>query len=178
MDHDTSLEDWLARSGHTVGIVFADIVGSTLLLHRLKTRNFALILGAYQTRASQLAAQYNGRLIDRIGDQLLAAFENATTAYEFGSALFDDPGHPKLTVRVGVHIGKVRAHDGHLVGRHIHFGARVVEHGRGNELWVSDAAKIALERESSGLASRISWITVEECELPGIPGPCRLWRAA
>jgi len=178
MGTKTSLEAWLERSRSVVGIVHADIVDSTLLLHRLKTRNFALVLRAYESRAATLATHLEGRLVDRVGDQLLAAFATAGAAYQFASELFRDPGDAKLVIRVGVHFGRVKADDAQLVGRHVHIGARVMELGRGHELWVSDAAKTALERESLSLAASIEWITSQECELQGVPDKHRVWRAA
>ena len=178
MNQEVSLDVWLERSPRAVGIVFTDIVGSTLLIHRLKTTNFSLILREYQSRAMQLAAGFDGRLIDRTGDELFAAFRTATGAYQFASALFEDPGHPQLIVRAGVHFGTVQSDDARLVGRNVHLGARILEYGGDHELWVSDAAKLALEVESAAVASSITWLTSVEAQLKGIPDAQRLWRAA
>jgi class 3 adenylate cyclase len=174
----TSLGDWLEHSAGAIGIVFSDIVGSTLLLHRQKTMNYSLILRAHRSRAALLAARFDGRLVDPVGDGLVAAFRGATNAYQFASGLFHDPGDPHISVRAGVHFGPAQTHDEGLIGRHVHLAARVMEHGRDHELWVSDAAKAALEQEWLGFASGITWITSEECELKGIPDRHRLWRAA
>ena len=160
-DESSGLEDWLARSSGVVGIVFTDIVESTILLHRLRTQTFSIILGAYQSRAVQAADICEGRVIDRVGDELLAIFGNAANAYRFAAALIRDSGHPQLDLRAGVHYGKVQAHDGRVVGRSVHVAARVMDHGHGHELWVSDDAKAALEGESAELASTINWITKE-----------------
>jgi len=97
---------------------------------------------------------------------------------QFASALFLDPGHAELSIRAGVHFGTVQAHDGHLVGRNVHAGVRVMQRARGHELWVSDEAKAALQDESVAFSSTLTWVTSEECELQGIPGSRRLWRAA
>lgn len=173
-----SLDEWLEQSGHQVGIVFTDIVGSTLLVQQEKTKNYGLILRAHNSRALSLAEQCDGRVVVNVGDQLLAAFRSATNAFRFAEALFHDPGDAQLRVRAGVHFGTVRAHETGLVGRDVHIAARVMAHGRDSELWVSDAAKQALERESLPLAAAINWIANEECELKGISDAQRLWRAA
>jgi class 3 adenylate cyclase len=178
MNQEIGLADWLERSPRAVGIVFIDIVDSTILLHRLKTMNFTLVLGAYKSRAVAVAARCDGRLVDSVGDELFAVFRTATDAYRFAADLFGDPGHPELRVRAGVHFGSVQAHDGRLVGRNVHLGARIMEQGRDHELWVSDAAKTALESESGSFASAITWLASVECELKGIPDPQRVWRAA
>jgi class 3 adenylate cyclase len=173
-----SLRDWLDDSARVVGIAFTDIIGSTVLIHQQETVTYSHILRAYQTRAVHLTSRLEGRLITHIGDELFAAFRSASNAYHFACALFQDPGHPTLRVRAGIHFGSVQAHDSSLVGRNVHLGARVMAHARDQELWVSDAAKSAIEKESGSLASRIAWITSEECELKGFPGTQRLWRAA
>jgi class 3 adenylate cyclase len=178
MNQVIHLDEWLEHSPRAIGIVFSDIVGSTLLLHRVKTKNFALILGAYKSRAVDLAARFDGRLIDSVGDELFAAFRTATDAYQFASGLFLDPGHPELSVRAGVHFGSVQVLETRLVGRSVHLGARVMEHGHDHEFWISDAAKTALENESTTFASHIAWLDNVECELKGFPDRQRLWRAA
>lgn len=175
---ETSLSGWLEGSAGAIGIVFSDIVGSTVLLHRHKTMDYSLILRAHRSQAALLAARYDGRLVTSVGDELVAAFRSAINAYQFACRLFQDPGDPRISVRAGVHFGPVRAHEEGFVGRHVHLGARVMEYGRDHELWVSDAAKAALEAESSRFASGIAWITSEECQLKGIPDRHRLWRAA
>jgi class 3 adenylate cyclase len=140
--------------------------------------NYSLILRAHRSRATLLAARLDGRLMDPLADELVAAFLSATNAYQFACELFDDPGDPQISVRAGVHFGTVQADEGSLTGRHVHLAARVMEHGHEHELWVSDSAKAALEAESLRLASGIAWITSEECQLKGIPNTHRLWRAA
>jgi class 3 adenylate cyclase len=178
MSQEISLEDWLDHSPRAVGIVFTDIVGSTILIHRLETTNFSLILRAYQARALELAARFGGRVVDKVGDELFAAFRTAADAYRFASALYQDAGHPQLSVRAGVHFGTVQADEGRLVGRNVHLGARIMEHGGDHELWLSDAAKRALESESEAFASAITWLASVDCQLKGIPDTHRLWRAA
>jgi len=72
----------------------------------------------------------------------------------------------------------VRAEGEAIVGRNVHLCARIMQRAAVPELWVSDDAKVALEVESPGLASGISWIARDDCELSGIPGRHSLWRAA
>jgi class 3 adenylate cyclase len=172
------LGEWLESTGGVVGIVLTDLVGSTLLLYRLKTRNYEFIRRAHHDRAAALAAQSGGWLVEKEKDEVLAVFRSATSAYQFAAELFRDAGHPRLSVRAGVHYGAVTPSGAGVIGRSVHLAARITEYGRAHEVWVSDAAKDALERESSAFAAGIPWIASEVCQLKGIPGPQRLWRAA
>jgi adenylate cyclase len=175
---DTSLAEWLAGADGSLALVFSDIVGSTNLLYSARTLDYVSMLRAHKRRAAALSEENRGRLIGETGDELLVAFAQAAQAYVFAEALFGDPGHAQLRVRVGVHYGRVRAEGDGLAGRNVHLGARVMQHGAESELWLSDAAKSALEEESPVFAARIAWIAQDECELKGVPGRHRLWRAA
>jgi len=176
--HEVPLAEWLAGSDGSAALVFSDIVGSTNLLYAARTLDYVGMMRAHKRRAEALIRTHDGRLIGEAGDEILAAFLQAARAYAFADELFDDPGHQQLRVRVGVHFGAVRAEGESLAGRNVHLGARVMQHAVDRELWLSDAAKVALEGESPALAARIAWIAHDECELKGVPGRQRLWRAA
>jgi hypothetical protein len=45
-------------------------------------------------------------------------------------------------------------------------------------LWVSDAARSAIEARQKEASTEIVWIASDEVELKGVPGLHRLWRAA
>ena len=173
-----SLSEWLARHGGTVCLVFSDIVDSTKMLYANKTQGYMPVLRAYRKRARLLVGQQGGRLIEESGDELFVAFPHAAEGYAFGWELIHDPGHATLQIRVGVHLGVVSEEGGFLVGRDVHLAARVMQHSDGSQLWVSDAAKRALEVESSSATDAISWMASEVSELKGIPDKQRLWRAA
>ena len=173
-----SLTEWLAGQDADVGLVFTDVVQSTSLLFETRTVRYAAIIRAHRNRAVELAQTYDGRLVDQSGDATLATFPDASRAYRFANDLFADTGHPSLQVRVGVHVGSVRAEEGRLIGRSVHLCARVMQRGVEAELWVSDEARRAIEADSGALAEKIAWIDSDDSALKGIPGPHRLWRAA
>lgn len=173
-----SLDEWLARRNGMLGLVFTDVVGSTRLLFSRKTQIYTRLLRSYRDHARELIEAFEGRLIDEPGDELFAAFPSATSAYRFAWELFYNTGVPELQIRAGVHYGAVSEERNVLVGRDVHLGARVMQQAGGAELWVSAAAKAALEAESPISAAQISWIATVEPELKGIPHRQRLWRVA
>jgi class 3 adenylate cyclase len=171
-------DQWLQRCHYRVALVFADIVGSTLLIHSRGTEVYARVLSSYRERADRLAEGLDGRIVSREGDEIFAVFAAAGDAYRFARGLVDDAGHPLLTARVGLHVGTVHPHDEGLIGRAVPFAARVMAHGAPHEFWTSDAAKTAIEHEMPAVADRIPWVASEECVLDGVPAPQRLWRIA
>ena len=176
-EFEPSLEDWLSRSDGDVCLVFADIVGSALLVHGQGTRVYAHVLSAYRLRAESLASALDGRIVSKEGDEIFAAFLSAATGYRFARELNDDAGHSLISVRVGVHVGHVSCHEARLVGRAVPLAARVMDHAGPHELWISDTARQALIAEDPSLVDAIPWVTSEVSVLQGIPEPQLLWRA-
>lgn len=170
------LERWLAAAGHDVCLVFADIVGSTLLVHTRGTKIYAHVLSAYRTRAQQCVDALGGRLISREGDEIFAVFLTATAGYRFAREMTADAGHPLVSVRVGIHFGSVSCLDSGVVGRVVPLAQRVMDHGGPHEVWMSDATKRALADDQPSLVEEIEWLASENCVLDGIPEPQLLWR--
>ena len=177
-----TLAEWLAPF-QRIGLVFTDVYRSTDLLYGLKTTKHNAILRAHRSRADDLTRQLGGRVVDQVGDALFVVLPSATNAYSFAYELFHETGHPLLAIRAGVHFGEVTLSGTRISGRTVNYGHRVMEHAQGNrELWVSDAAKAALEHESPDVASGIRWVRTDECHLDGVhvegvPVKQRLWRA-
>lgn len=175
---DYSLKKWLEKSGSFSCLVFTDIVGSTSLLSEVGTFIYTDFRKAHQDRANQLRRKFAGILIDQNGDSLFLAFNKVIKAYAFAVGLFENSGHNNIKVRIGVHHGKVTADGKALVGKEIHYAARVMQQGKGAELWLSNSVKNSLEKESPDLALSIKWIKNEECDFKGFPGKQHLWCAA
>ena len=178
LENVLSVESWLRACDGWVALAFTDIVESTLLLHALETVDFSRLLRAHRRQAAELVSNRNGRILDESGDGLFAAFPNAIRAWSFAHQLLLDPGAPKVRIRAGLHVGPVTALDDGLVGRNVHLAARVMQHAGDQELWLSDAAKKAVEAEADDHLLPISWITSEVCSLRGFKGAHLLWRAA
>ena len=178
LERKIGLKEWLEESGWRVGIVFTDIVGSTLLVESKRTKNYGQIVRTHKARATRLAAEFEGRIVSRVGDQHLAVFRTVRNAFDFARAFFHDTGHPQLRIRAGVHFGTVGADDDGLVGRSVNRAARVMSHGRESELWVSDVAKRMLDDDADATGANATWLKSEVCHLKGIAARQRLWRAA
>jgi class 3 adenylate cyclase len=176
-DSEQSLAGWLGGAGRSVGLVFADIVGSSQLVHGQGTRIFVDVLSAFRLRAELLAGALDGRIVSKEGDEIFAAFLTAGGAYHFARKISRDAGHPLISVRVGLHFGSVSCHEARLVGRAVPLAARVMDHAGPRELWLSDTARQALNAEQPSLTEQIRWVTSEVCVLHGIPEPHLLWRA-
>lgn len=171
-----SLSAWLEHNNRSVALVFTDVVDSTNLLYSVTTVDYRRIIRAHRSRTLLLLKGRNARLVDETGDQIFAAFGNVSDAQQFARDLVADPGHPKLSIRAGIHYGSVSAEENALVGRSVHLAVRVMQHGGAGELWASDAAKRALDSQLEDLSDGVEVISDAWVNLKGVPDEQLLWR--
>ncbi len=172
-----SLKTWLEKSEGFICLVFTDIVGSTSLLSEVGTILYTDFRKSHQERANQLRMKFGGILVDQTGDSLFLVFRSVMKAYAFAVGLFENPGNENIRIRVGLHFGKVRADRATLVGKAVHYAARVMQQSKNSELWFSNSAKDSLLNESPNIAESIEWKKSEECVFKGFEGRQLLWRA-
>jgi len=175
---DFSLHKWVEKGGGSACLVFTDIVASTSLLSKVGTVVYTDFRRAHQDRANQLRRKFTGILVDKTGDSLFTVFHKVVKAYVFAIGLFDNPGHNNIKIRIGVYYGRVSVDSEALVGKTVHYPARVMQHGKSNEFWLSDSAEEFLEKESPDLAHSIKWLKSEKCDLKGFEKKQKLWRVA
>ena len=106
-------------------VVFTDIVGSTGLAQRFGDARWRDTLDAHNALARQLAARYDGRVVDTAGDGVLAAFGGPTPGIDYTRAFRDAVHELGLQIRAGVHTGEVERRGNDLAGIGVHVGARV-----------------------------------------------------
>jgi adenylate cyclase len=160
-----------------VGIVFTDIVGSTVQLHQVGTPLWVPLQTAHFRQLERLVSQFSGLLVETKGDGSLSLFPRATDAVLFARAAVTDPGGERIALRASVHWGYVTKNPtaSLLAGRAIHFAARIIGLVTAVGLCVSDDAKHQIEAESPDMATEIEWTPLDNCELKGIPGLHRVW---
>ena len=96
---------------------------------------------------------HGGEIVKRLGDGLMAVFEDDVAAVEAALETVDatravdvDGYHPQL--RAGVHVGKPRRLGGDYLGVDVNVAARVAQAAGGDELLVSEAACRRLDHEA------------------------------
>jgi class 3 adenylate cyclase len=142
----------MSASGQTdpagpVAVLFADISGSTLLYamrgdeeaFRLSSRCLALVQEEVEKRG--------GRIVKRLGDALLAVFENDEAAVQSAASVqrrLDDPlcdlHEEGVLVRAGISSGSVVCDDGDVYGDVVNVAARLVSLAGAGEILLSAGA--------------------------------------
>jgi adenylate cyclase len=142
-----------------VAILFTDLcefsdwaldAGDTMVLELLRAVGQAV---------EPAVAAHGGTVVKRLGDGLMAVFEEPGDAVEAAleaSAALDDlevGGHrPRL--RAGVHVGRPRKLGGDYYGVDVNVAARLTEAAGAGEVLVSDAARTQLDEERLNLRRR------------------------
>ncbi|HYX76864.1 MAG TPA: adenylate/guanylate cyclase domain-containing protein [Gaiellaceae bacterium] len=155
--------------GAVRAILHCDIVGSTSRAAELGDERWTDLLADYGHRADLAIAAHAGRVVDRTGDGLMAAFEGPVAAIRAARRLQQDARELKLPVRAGVHMGEVLKENGHLRGIAVHVAARVMAEASGGEVLVSDTVRDIVAGSTLTFADRGTY------KLKGIEGERRLF---
>jgi predicted ATPase/DNA-binding SARP family transcriptional activator len=135
-----------APSG-TVTLLFADVEGSTRLVHALGGERYRSV----RTRARELvrsaSAAHAGYEVDWAGDGVFLAFERArdaaAAAVELQRSLAAEPWPPEetLRMRIGIHTGEPEVTEEGYVGIDVHVAARICSSAHGGQIVVSRSAR-------------------------------------
>ncbi len=68
----------------------------------------------------------------------MAAFHAVEKALDYAMALQANPGHARVQIRAGIHIGPMQVEENDLFGGAVSFAARVVGAIQGAEIWLSE----------------------------------------
>jgi len=169
-------------------VLFCDLVGSTAIASQLDPEEWRETVAGYHRAAAEAITRFDGHVAKYLGDGVMAYFgwpaahdNDAERAARAGLAIFDaitrlneQPGHAKLSARVGIDSGTV-----------------VIGKGEGNEADVfGDAPNIAARAQAAAEPGTVAitdtshrlvsgLFAVEDCgllALKGIARPVRLYR--
>jgi WD40 repeat protein/class 3 adenylate cyclase len=171
-----SFRAWVGDDRATLAIAFTDVVDSTALGEELKEQRMNELRRPHFAQSRKLIDQYNGREIKTIGDSFMAAFRSVEKALDYALALQANPGHAKVRVRAGIHIGPMTVEKDDVFGGSVNFAARVVDAIRQKaEIWLSDRAKDDLDRSGITDHERLTWQRHSRVKMKGFTGAFTLW---
>lgn len=138
-----------------VALVFTDLVNSTAIKNHLagssiRERNEAYrdsILLPHRQRVNAFLSEYEGRVVEEIGDAFFLVFPNAILAAQWAVAVqnthITEPIPTplgNLSVKIGMHIGAPLV-DGHqFIGQEVDYAARVAALAVGEQILLSENA--------------------------------------
>lgn len=111
-----------------LAIGFADLVGFTSLSQQISTADLAEVLDRFERIAYDTVAQFGGRVIKMIGDEVMFSVDDPRRAVDIGmelAATYRDDDELS-DVRVGLSWGPVLAREGDCFGPVVNRASRVV----------------------------------------------------
>jgi len=170
-----SFMEWAGDDLAMLAIVFTDIPGSTALCEELKDERMNEMLDRHFAQSRKLIAQYKGHEIKTIGDSVMAAFKSVEKALGYAMALHANPGHPRLTIRAGVHAGPMTVRENDAFGSTVNYAARVVHEIKDAEIWLSDRAKEYLDKGGAKRFESLKWEEHAGVQMKGFADAATLW---
>jgi predicted ATPase/class 3 adenylate cyclase len=161
----------------TVTLLFADIEGSTRLLHSLRA-GFAPVRARLRELVREAAGARGGREVDWAGDGVFLAFPRARdavlAAIEIQRALEHEPWPPDgvVRLRMGVHTGEPDLGEEGYVGMDVVVAARICAAAHGGQIVVSRATREFFDDAGTDISFR----ALGSHRLKDVPGPEQLFQ--
>jgi adenylate cyclase len=114
-------------SAQTLVVGFADIVGYTTATRHADIDELSALLEGFEENAAEVIAEFHGRVVKTVGDEVLFVADDAYDAADIALRLSDptriDNGLP--TLRVGMAMGQVLSRFGDVYGSVVNVAARL-----------------------------------------------------
>ncbi len=173
----TAVEEFLigtvvhSASRRFATVLFTDIVDSTSEQKRRGDAAWKGILGTHHAASQRLISQFGGRVVEVLGDGVLAEFPAPGEALRVTRALVEAARGQGLQIRAGLHAGEVYQVGERLLGICVNATARVADRARANEVLATEIVRSLVE------GGDFHFEDAGEFDLKGI-GPRRLVRLA
>ena len=149
------------ETGSPLGVLFVDISDSTRLYRRLGDERAADAILQFLAKLSVVVEGHGGRVVDRIGDELMCVFESVSQTVEAAVDLhwaasafaMDRPDLDDVTVRIGLHFGPVIEESGRIFGETVYTAKRMVSQAKPQQIILTGATAVQLG-DSSPFALR------------------------
>jgi adenylate cyclase len=133
--------------GGRITLMFTDIEGFTAYAASRGDRAAMGLLRHHDAAVLPAIRHYGGRIVKRLGDGLMVAFDRPADALAAGLAIQGAVARrSRVRLRIGIHAGRACAREGDLVGHDVNVAARIAERAAGSQVLVSDAVRRAAAR--------------------------------
>lgn len=128
----------LVPKGRRLTLMFTDIEGFTSYAARRGDGAAVRLLRRHDEAVLPPIKRNRGKVLKRLGDGLMVAFPTPRQAVRAALAIQNAAGKTAgLSVRVGIHAGRVLASRGDLVGHDVNVASRIADRARGGQVLVS-----------------------------------------
>jgi class 3 adenylate cyclase/pimeloyl-ACP methyl ester carboxylesterase len=150
-------------------ILFTDIVDSTGAAANAGDHVWRTILDRHDAETSRIVDRHGGRVVKRIGDGMLAAFESPARAVHCARAVRDALAIGSIDIRCALHTGEVERRGDDLGGIGVHIAARINGLAHSGEILVSRTVRDLVSGSDLRFEDR------GEFQLKGVPEAWHLY---
>jgi class 3 adenylate cyclase len=168
-------QDWAGGEQVTLAIVITDVVGSTAMGQSIRDEAMNEVRRTHFAQSRRFIAQFEGREIKTMGDSFMVAFKCVDAALDYAMALQKNPGHARLQIRAGIHIGLMHVEAGDVFGATVNFAARVADAIKDAGVRLSCRAKEDVENVGAAKHKHLVWVKHDDVVMKGFPGKFSLW---
>jgi class 3 adenylate cyclase len=148
----SEIDKELRRHKANVTVFFTDVVGSTTYFDRFGDTAGLLLLHRHDNLVSTAVEEFQGMVVKKIGDSVMAEFPEPVLAVRAAIAiqkrlLVQNQSaleNERLRIRTGIHCGTGFRRDNDLFGDTINLAARITKHGGPGQILISHAVREAL----------------------------------
>jgi adenylate cyclase len=181
-DVDASSNRLAPRPGErrTVAIAFADVVGYSTLMAADEAGTYGRWMALLRGLIEPETQRRGGRIVDVLGDGVLAGFQNARDAVAWARAIQRgiradleaassvDP--VPVVLRIGIHVGDVFESNSQIFGDAVNLAARLQSHAAPGGIVISERVRNALDA-----SARVDFRDLGYAELKGFNKRARLF---
>jgi adenylate cyclase len=130
---------------YLAALVSADVVGYSRLITEDEIGTIRA-LTACRNKITEVVKRYGGRLVDFVGDNMLAEFSSTLDAVQCADQIHEAqkehnqsfPENRQLEFRIGIHLGDVTADNDRIYGDGVNIAARLESLARPGGICISD----------------------------------------
>jgi len=137
---------------HLMCVMFTDIKNYSQKMNE-DEHQALLLLQTHNRLMKEIIAEYDGNIVEIIGDAFLVSFESAVKAVNCGIAIQnrfksfneDKSENEKIELRMGIHLGDLIEFEGKLKGDALNIAARIQQNAEANKVWISESVFLAVK---------------------------------
>lgn len=143
-------------------IMFTDIKDYSKKMHEDELLTIEL-LQRHNRIMNEVMAEFNGNIIEVIGDAFLVSFNSAVKGVSCGVAVQEKfkkynslkSEKEKIKLRIGIHLGDLVEFEGKYKGDAMNIAARIQQNAKESEVWISESVYLAVRGKTKFNFSKV-----------------------
>ncbi|MHA2122510.1 MAG: response regulator [Promethearchaeota archaeon] len=137
-------------------VMFTDVKDYSKKMHEDEFLALEL-LQLHNKIMNEVITEYNGKIVEVVGDAFLVSFNSAVKGVSCGVAIqekfknynLSQSGNEKIEIRIGIHLGDLVEFEGKYKGDAMNIAARIQQNAKESEVWLSESVYLAVKGKTN-----------------------------